>query len=88
VMGIIFGSWAALPVTLGILPVAAIFLRRMGRLHWPVWLALGAITGLGRVWIGAEMEDPFVSILVASALGGLAAGAVFALALPSRERRE
>ncbi|HRQ89427.1 MAG TPA: hypothetical protein PLA50_11550, partial [Bacteroidia bacterium] len=80
VMGIIFGSLAALPVTLGVLPIAAIFLRRMGRLHWPVWLALGTIAGVCRTWLGSEGTDPFVSILVASALGGLAAGAVFALA--------
>lgn len=85
VAGILLSSLPAAPVTLGVLPLLAVSLRRLKRGRWPVWLSAGLVAGAIRVWLwsddlveGAVTSNPFVSLVAAGAIAGLSAGALFA----------
>jgi hypothetical protein len=85
-MGVIFGSWHAAPVTLGVLPVlAAAGLLRDGRGPMCLWLVLAAVSGAFRMYaIEPETmagEDPVGwAVIMAGGAGGLTGGVVFQLA--------
>jgi hypothetical protein len=85
-MGVIFGSWHAAPVTLGVLPVlAAAGLLRAGRGPMGLWLALATVIGAFRMYaIEPETmagEDPVGwAVILAGGVGGLTGGVVFLLA--------
>ncbi|KFN51121.1 hypothetical protein [Arenimonas composti] len=90
-LGAIFGALVAWPVTLGVLPAAALLLARLPvgpRLTWLLPLA-GLVAGGLRV-----VEEPAafaadttsVTVVLAGALAGLVAGFVFQIALRLRLR--
>jgi len=85
-IGVIFGSWHAAPVTLGILPaLAAAGLLRDGRGAMCLWLVLATVVGAFRMYaIEPETmagEDPVGwAVILAGGAGGLTGGVVFQLA--------
>jgi hypothetical protein len=85
-LGVIFGSWHAAPVTLGVLPMlTAAGLMRDGRGAGLLWLALAAVLGAFRMYaIEPETmagEDPVGwAVILAGGVGGLVGGGLFLLA--------
>lgn len=85
-LGVVFGSWHAAPVTLGLLPlVASAGLLRLGRTAGWVWVVMAGVAGAFRMHLidpdDLRAEEGLGGVLVAGgAVGGLVAGAVFLLA--------
>ncbi|HRI83009.1 MAG TPA: hypothetical protein PLF88_11265 [Opitutaceae bacterium] len=85
-IGVVFGSWHAAPVMLGVLPaLAAAGLLREGRGPMCLWLGLAAVIGAFRMYaIEPETmagEDPVGwAVILAGGAGGLTGGLVFLLA--------
>lgn len=85
-IGVVFGSWHAAPVTLGILPaLAAAGLLRAGRGPMCLWLVLASVIGAFRMY-SIEPEtmagEDLVgwAVILAGGAGGLSGAAMFLLA--------